>query len=232
MRLLLFFTSSIFISSCAFHSGSISSNSASEAYYYHDIALGFSETKQFLMIGGNSKDALILEAKKNLSANRPLKKGERYTNYVVDFKVKYIFGMRHLECTVSADVVSLAMAESEELFSEVYKRKTASFTDDSGLYNVGDIVHVGEKQFVIVGFKSKKKLKLAYEQNFKTRYMNFRRARVISEIDSYSGYQLGEIISIDREEYIVTGFTENKIESKNRMGTRFKNAYSQVVKVQ
>lgn len=229
MKLLLILSISACLSSCAFHYGSIGSSSSSEDLYYHDIALGFSQTKQFFNIGGNAKDALVLQAKKNLAANRPLKPGERYANYVVDFKVKYVPFLRHLECTVSADVVSESDGKLEP-FSELYIRKTGSYTDKTGLFSVGDTVHVAEVEYVVVGFRSDKRLTLAATKNFQTRYVNKKKKTVTSQIESYRGYQLGDTVLVNGLKQRVSGFLIDKIETANRSGTYYKTSYTDVKK--
>jgi hypothetical protein len=55
---------------------------------YVDIACGEVKTR----IGGEaySKELLIMEAKANMFKNRPLKKGEYYSNFILN-KVKWIW---------------------------------------------------------------------------------------------------------------------------------------------
>ncbi len=76
----------LMFSQCATHTGTISSNYTNKPVQYVDIAEGIATTSKVLCIGGLSKDALVLEAKKSLMKNRPLKNGEQYLNYTIDLK--------------------------------------------------------------------------------------------------------------------------------------------------
>ncbi len=73
----------VLISSCSTHFGSMSTPLLDEDYVYEDIAFGVSQTNHFFGIGGLSKDAVVLEAKRQLFLNRPLSKNESYANFRV-----------------------------------------------------------------------------------------------------------------------------------------------------
>ena len=110
MKSLIHIFTVLLLSSCmAFHTGQISSGpllSANDRCV--DIASGYASTNIFLGIGGLSKDALVQLAKKDMMNNRPLKKGEYYSNFTVDFKrtvsiVTYVEN----EVFVHADILSV-----------------------------------------------------------------------------------------------------------------------------
>jgi hypothetical protein len=108
-KIIIYSIISILMASCtAMHTGSVSSGpllSADDRLV--DVAYGYVSTSYFLGIGGLSKNALIHNAKQELKLNRPLKKGEYYANYTVDFKktVSFISYMTN-EVFVYADVLS------------------------------------------------------------------------------------------------------------------------------
>ena len=78
------------LSSCiAFHNGAISSGpllSANDKFI--EQATGHAECYSFFLLlgGGYFKQDMINQAKKDMMKNRPLKKGEYYANYTIDFK--------------------------------------------------------------------------------------------------------------------------------------------------
>jgi hypothetical protein len=111
-------TLSILLSSCAYHIGVINSNPnySSTNYELTRLAVATASTNKLLGIGGLKKDALVLEAKKNLYAAYPLKKGQSYANMTVDFKNTFIFIYTSTMVTISADIVQIY--EDEDLSNE------------------------------------------------------------------------------------------------------------------
>lgn len=104
MKNLIYFIQVIFLfSSCAFHKGNISSGSTVDCPLMY-VATGTASTTKFLGIGGNGRDALILEAKQNLYKKFPYKKGILLSNFSVDFKNSYVLFIHTTKVTVSADV--------------------------------------------------------------------------------------------------------------------------------
>lgn len=89
------FTNSGILNSAGFH-------------YLHQSATGTASTSYFLMLfGGNSRNALVADAKANLSELYPLKANQAYVNTTVNFKnTAILFGVyTKVECVVSADIV-------------------------------------------------------------------------------------------------------------------------------
>jgi len=76
------------LSSCASHVGVMTGNaSISDANFnVIGLAVGSAKTQHIMGIGGLGKDALILEAKRNLYLKYPLKKGQALANVTVDIK--------------------------------------------------------------------------------------------------------------------------------------------------
>ena len=99
----------VLFSACAsLHTGAISSGpllSANDRYV--DAASGYASATYFLGIGGLSKNHLVYDAKKDMMNNRPLKKGEYYANFTVDFDktISFISWVTN-EVFVHADVLS------------------------------------------------------------------------------------------------------------------------------
>ena len=93
----------------AFHSGAISSGpllSANDKFI--DQATGHAACSSFLLWGGGYfKEALVNEAKKDMMKWRPLKKGEYYANYTIDFKKTVTFFIYiENDVWVNADVLA------------------------------------------------------------------------------------------------------------------------------
>jgi len=94
-----------FISSCTVHTGALSGNNA--GYNDRTVAIGYgiAEKTAFLGIGGLHKGAMVLEAKKNMYLNHPLKYGQAFSDYSVDFvKIYYPF-VTNLRVMVSAEII-------------------------------------------------------------------------------------------------------------------------------
>lgn len=147
----------LILSSCAFHSGTISSNVPNEPMVHKDIAIGVASTNIFLTFGGLSKDALISEARKNMVRSRPLEGTEQYNNVEVNIKnTYYIFG-RKTKVTIIADVIAPKDSVNQASYSEIYLKKMAHPVPKHGLFGIGDSVLVFNKDFEraqIIGFKA------------------------------------------------------------------------------
>lgn len=131
------------LGSCAFHSGVMTSNPnfTSPNHELTALAVGTASTEKIFGIGGLKKDALVLEAKKNLYAVYPLKKGQSYANTSVDLKKAFYLFFSKTTVTISADIVQIDNAEnlSEEyqpIFSQIREDETVSLRDIS----LGDTV--------------------------------------------------------------------------------------------
>jgi hypothetical protein len=77
-------------------------------HYLHQSATGSASTSYFLMLfGGNSRNALVADAKADLSERFPLKANQAYVNTTVNIKnTAILFGIyTKVECVVSADIV-------------------------------------------------------------------------------------------------------------------------------
>ena len=69
------------------------------------MASGTASTTKIFGLGGLAKNALVLDAKKDLLQNSPLKEGQALANVTVDFKNSIIFFVITEKVTVTADIV-------------------------------------------------------------------------------------------------------------------------------
>ncbi|GAL84188.1 hypothetical protein MYP_1416 [Sporocytophaga myxococcoides] len=99
-----------FLSSCAFHSGNVSSGSIVDCPM-KTIITGQASTSKFLGLGGLSKNALIVDAKQDLYRKISVKKNLKLTNFSVDFKTTYILFYSSTIATVSADLFDCSGTE-------------------------------------------------------------------------------------------------------------------------
>jgi hypothetical protein len=105
----------LFFSSCiAFHTGNVSTGQHIDCPLMC-IATGKSNTLKIFGIGGLNKEALILEAKKDLYMKFPYQKGIKLSNFSVDFKDSYVFFVNKTTATVSADVYNCNVLEIDTL---------------------------------------------------------------------------------------------------------------------
>lgn len=104
----------LLLSSCAFHSGIMTSSVALTDANFKIVGLahGNAHTLKVLGIGGLDKDALVLEAKTDMYKKYPLPKGQVFANITVDFKNSFLILFTETKVTVSADII--AMGEQAE----------------------------------------------------------------------------------------------------------------------
>ncbi len=151
----------IFSSACtAYHHGGITaSNHTDEKLSVVDFAHGYAKVNRFLFIGGVNRDVLIADAKRNLLLNYPLKEGQFFTNYIVDFKESfYFYGIHSTTVTITAEVAS---KESSDFLNEMredvskkysnYQLGQKVFFKKGSSYNPAKIISL-EKNGVVVGY--------------------------------------------------------------------------------
>jgi len=143
-NLLLISLLALIMSSCAFHAGMMTGNASITDNNFRVVKIidGQAFTTHILGIGGLSKSALVLEAKKNMLKNHPLRKGQALANVTVDVKKTFVLIYVKTLITVSADVIDFNPEDSDNEFDEImpqyYKGKTINIRSD---INVGDSVY-------------------------------------------------------------------------------------------
>jgi hypothetical protein len=97
----------LFLSSCAIHTGTFESGIAisNNEFRVAGMAEGHASTFYFLGLGGLSKSALVMEAKRDLYAKYPLAKGMVLSNVTVDFKRSFFFVVYTNQVTITADII-------------------------------------------------------------------------------------------------------------------------------
>ncbi len=109
-------------SSCSYHIGSISGGSAvitNEQLSNIRFAYGTANTTHVLGIGGNRKEALVLEAKRNLYLNSNLKQGQAIGQTTIDFKRTIFFPVWTTRVTLSAEIIDFSSSDSGEFEKEI-----------------------------------------------------------------------------------------------------------------
>ncbi|MEN7550274.1 DUF6567 family protein [Rapidithrix thailandica] len=116
--------STIFFTSCAFHNGNLSGTTVvlDPSYKPVGLAYGTAQTSKAFGIGGNSKDALVLEAKKSMYLNYPLESGQVYGNYTIDFKNSINPFTQTTKVIVSADILSNDSTATWKISDELGER--------------------------------------------------------------------------------------------------------------
>jgi len=94
-------------SSCATHWGTMngSASLSSNNFKIVKMASGTASTTKIFGFGGLAKDALVLEAKKDMMQNYPLREGQALANVTIDFKNSFMFFVNTNKVTVTADIV-------------------------------------------------------------------------------------------------------------------------------
>lgn len=95
------------LSSCAFHYGYMNNSASLGAnnFKYVKIVQGEATATYIFGFGGLEKQGLVLEAKRDLLQNYPLKDGQALANVTVDFKSTFILFVRTTKATITADIV-------------------------------------------------------------------------------------------------------------------------------
>lgn len=222
--LLLFFL----LSSCAFHSGMVSTTPVSEEYIYEDIGFGVCQTSRVFGLGGLSKDAMVLEAKRQLYKNRPLLKNEMYANLTVDFKRTNLLIYNKTVVTVSADIVLKTDSLDFNRFSKNYLNKLENRMD-SPLFQIGDtVMDKKQNKGVIIGSEKKDQLRILYssESNYRTKKVASNRVFAVKE--TYNGLRIGEKVDYPSKDIsgIVVGFSVKGFLLQDKDGATFFCKYS------
>lgn len=107
IQLALLFSSLYFFSSCANHAGYLSSNAVitNSDFKIIGLAVGEAQSTKVFWLGGNRKNALVLDAKNDLYAKNKLESGQALTNITVDFKHGYYIFFATTKVFVSGEII-------------------------------------------------------------------------------------------------------------------------------
>jgi hypothetical protein len=157
-------------------SGSASLSSPNFLYKKQNI-FGESKATYVLGIGGEARQSLILEAKKNMLKENPLLRNQALANVTVSYKNTNFMGFLVVvvRCNVSADIVEFGPVQTD--FSESQSLKINSSTDDVQTENKkvkNEPIKIGDKVKIINYFSKPVDGKvLAIEDgNFTVEYTN------------------------------------------------------------
>lgn len=194
-KLLFFFSASLLITSCAVHQGAITSTDVRPGVRYEDIAIGVTHSKKIFGFGGLKQDALVLDAKRELQKNRPLKPNETYANFTVDFKESYWPFVEQTKVTMCADVIVFTNDTLNDPFSENYKQKVFSTSIQNELFGIGDsVVYDKTKNGVILSFVDGNKARVRIDSQkggFRTKTLSV--YKLFTKRKVYKGYRVGDV---------------------------------------
>lgn len=97
------------LSSCASHFGNMGTGSSyltNGEFSIDGLAIGKAKTTKVLGFGGLNKDALVLEAKKDLFNSTFLSKNQAFGNFTVDYKYSFFILVFITEVTVSYEIIN------------------------------------------------------------------------------------------------------------------------------
>ncbi|WKN43488.1 DUF6567 family protein [Tunicatimonas pelagia] len=90
-----------------------------------DIVHGYAKVSRFWFLGGNSTDALVADARRNLLAKYPLEEGQYFTNYTLDMKDAFYFpGIYTTTAIITAEVVG---AGDSDFLAELKKEANSEY---------------------------------------------------------------------------------------------------------
>ncbi len=214
MKNYLFISILVLLSSCAVHTGNISSSSIGRPVIYEDIAIGVVETISFFGIGGSTKDGLALEAKRSLIISRPLKINEEYANFTLDYKRSFLASFTKTKVTMTADVVKFIPDSLKnsiiDVYTETYKNKLLDKTTIVRIFTTGDSILYDLENGInskgtIISFEPNNKVRILYKtemNEFRTKKISIN--KIFTNLKEVKGMKIGD-------EYIKT-FSESSFE--------------------
>lgn len=208
-KLLLFFWVIITLSSCAFHTGTVSTDLAPENVYYESIASGYSQTTHVFGIGGLQRKTLIQDAKKDLYYKNPLKPGQRYLNMVVDIKTTLVLCVAVVNCNVTADIISVK-ENAESVFSDNYFGVVTS-ENLAGPFQKGDTILTAKgERMILHSFKNNKKAYFTNLENPTDSTYLKNPVEIFSIVGKYRSYKIGQYLIKAGVRYQVINLYEEK----------------------
>ena len=163
---ILFFLAGCISSQFGAMSGSASLGAPNFIYKKQDI-VGEALAVHFLGIGGETKQSLILEAKRNMLKENPLLSNQALANVTVSYKSTGFLGflITTVKCTISADIVEFSPAQTDSsksqdqsLSTEARRHNTNNSTNKIENMNyeisVDESIKVGDKVKIIHYFSS------------------------------------------------------------------------------
>lgn len=206
---ILILTLVLLLTSCATHSGIMSGNaSISDANFnISGFAVGTSKTSHVFGIGGLAKDALILEAKRNLYTNYPLKKGQALANVTVDIKRSFFPFVATTKATITADVIDFNTSPVDSSFASFNKHFNKTFLSP---YSPNQKVGINKDNHIVVAqvieAKEKKSTILTRNKqgNYRLKKINNKKLFEYKESSS-SKYKIGETVKFEYNDKIYAG---------------------------
>jgi hypothetical protein len=203
---LFYFFLLIFVfTSCTVHRSAMQGSRCNGKCNYQTIAIGISEKKQILGIGGSAINGMLFEAKRNLYRTYPLRKGEFYDNFVVDYKTTYYLFFAKSLVTVTADVVIENASDKEQLFSENY-----TLALNAGKVTVCDNILISDsvvylqrgklKRGIVLDFKGKDAFVLIDNNKGNQIFKEIAAKKLFTigneEIEEITGFEAGQVMEI------------------------------------
>ena len=202
----------MFTSSCAFHQGMMtgSASISNENFSIIDFATGTATTTKVFGIGGLNSDALVLEAKRNLYANHPLKKGQALANLTVDFKREFYFIVVTTKVTITAEIVDFNIVPTDQKFEEINEKIKKSMPINLRNFDIGETVIItlneDRKEAKIIGVKNKKII-VQYNSNnnlLKSKKLNLKKifkTKIDPKNIELYGYQINQIVQFEANDF-------------------------------
>ena len=170
LNLMTFLTLLIF-SSCSYHIGTIGGGTGTvtnSEFTSIDYAYGTAKTTNFLGIGGNQKNALVLEAKRNLYRNYQLSPTQVIGQTSVDFQRTFFFPFLTSRVTISSEIIDFSGSDMDTTLIN-YNRKQFIGPVENGSFAVGEVVNYRKngKRFsaTILAFHNDKYTIKFFDQN-------------------------------------------------------------------
>lgn len=225
-RILILFVIVVLSYSCAFHRGVMTSIGDMKNVKYVDFAFGSAKTKHIFGIGGLNHDALVFEAKLHLMKNFPLKAGEYYTNFIVDFKETFLLIQHTTLVTITADIVRPINDNTETPFSDIVKQKLI-LTKKNDFFSVGDtVVDVDNYRYIVSTNNSVDKILVwpidANRENFQFSKLSKQSSDIFSLKKTINNYVQGDDFNNGFNIYKIIGINETNLLLWNQLNNEYK----------
>lgn len=178
------------LTSCATHFGTLSSGVVEQKITYVDHASGSAETKKILGIGGLRKEGLVSEARRVLIKNRPLREGEQYVNYTIDFKYSIFPFLIKTKAIITADIIRFTNSASDNIYTEEYLNKIGIAND---LFHIGDTVLFGDNlEGIVVMATGTDSYKISFKIKEERKTKEVSVDKLYTNRKSFKGYEIHE----------------------------------------
>jgi len=181
--------------------GTTTPSTAGEKVIYTDFAVGTAQSNRIFGLGGMRKDALILEARRQMATARPLLDDEEYEHITTDIKHSFILMVHRIKVTMSADVVKHVPDTKGIRYTERYKEKVFQNSAKDSTFHVGQsiVTYLGVQGVILENRNNSRSLVLTKNVHGEIITRKISHKKLFSVEGEWNGYSVGQSIVIKPE---------------------------------